>query len=175
MSELTLSWDVKPERKPWSAELIRAIQGAHAELETGNPNAFIAGYDGLALDGKLLFWAELVVAMAKFESNWNPRNIFHEPPPLGVDSVGLLQLSYEDQGPYHLEPLSRESKSLEDPLVNIRCGVKILARLVSRDSVVASGSGGSSRGAARYWSVVREGHGHHKDEIKTLVRHATGL
>lgn len=179
MSLPGLSWDTKPERKPWSAELIKAIQLHLNDLEQGSPDLFIAGYNGLSADGKLLFWAELVIAMAKFESNWNPHDVFHEPPPLGVDSVGLLQLSYEDQPVYSLEPLSRENKSLEDPLVNIRCGVKILARLVSKDKVIAKEivSNGKKRfqGAARYWSVLREGQAHHLSEIKALVRKATGL
>ena len=179
MPELTLSWDSKPERKPWSTELIKAVQAHLADLEKGSPDQFIAGYSGLSADRKILFWAELVVAMAKFESSWNPHNIFHEPPPLGVDSVGLLQLSYEDQPVYGLEPLSREQKSLEDPLVNIRCGVKILARLISKDGVITKevvvDGKRKFRGASRYWSVLREGTRHHLNEIKAMVKKATGL
>ena len=75
---------------------------------------------------QIKFWAELFIAIARFESNWRPHEIFHEPPPLGVDSVGLLQLSYEDEPVYRLEHLDRNVKSLEDPLVNLRCGVKIM-------------------------------------------------
>ncbi|HEU4885972.1 MAG TPA: transglycosylase SLT domain-containing protein, partial [Longimicrobium sp.] len=127
----------------------------------------------LAADQQLRFWGELIVAMAKFESGWKPDVIFHEPPPLGVDSVGLLQLSYEDQAGYKLEPLDRARKSLEDPLVNLRCAVKIMAKLVKKDGVVARGAKKQSRGAARYWSVLREGH--HVDEIKARVRQQLGL
>jgi hypothetical protein len=39
--------------------------------------------------------------------------------------------------------------------------------------VVASGKGSKSRGAARYWSVLREGH--HIDEIKARTKKQLGL
>lgn len=169
-----LSWD-NAQRRPWSAELLRAVEARRGRLEAGNPDGFIAGYGGLADVDKTRFWAELVIAMARFESSWNPHTIYHEPPPLGVDSVGLLQLSYEDAAYYDLEPLSREAKSLEDPLVNLRCGVEILAHLLTRDRVVATGRRSRSRGGARYWSVLQEPPGHHRAEIRTHTAEALGL
>jgi hypothetical protein len=170
---VTLSWDTVEERKAWSAELLAAAALHKAELDRGNPDLFIPGYLQLTPEQQLKFWAELVIGVAKFESSWKPHVIFHEPPPLGIDSVGLLQLSYEDQSAYGLEPLSRSQKSLENPLVNLRCGVKIMARLVARDAVVARGKGKQSRGAARYWSVLREGH--HVEEIRARTKLQLGL
>ncbi|HEX6371320.1 MAG TPA: transglycosylase SLT domain-containing protein [Longimicrobium sp.] len=173
MAEISLSWDAVEARKAWSAELLNAVRAHKAELDLGNPEAFIPGYNQLTADQQLKFWGELIVAMAKFESGWKPNVIFHEPAPLNIDSVGLLQLSYEDQPNYKLEPLDRAKKSLEDPLVNLRCAVKIMARLVAKDRVVASGAKKQSRGAARYWSVLREGH--KVDQIKALTRTHLGL
>jgi hypothetical protein len=94
-----------------------------------------------------------------------------------VDSIGLVQLSYEDEPIYYLEHLDRDAKSLEDPLVNLRCGVKIMSTLVAKDGVVASSEGGTHRGGARYWSVLRAGAGHHLDEIRAaaLVIDTAGL
>jgi hypothetical protein len=92
---------------------------------------------------------------------------------VGVDSVGLLQLSYEDEPIYHLEQLDRNTRSLEDPLVNLRCGVKIMSTLVAKDGVVASSNGGKHRGGARYWSVLRPGH--HIDDIRNAAKAAVGL
>jgi Transglycosylase SLT domain len=173
--DTTLSWDSRPGRKVWSSQLLESITSAKGELERGNPEQFMPGYAALAASRQIKFWAELLVAMAKFESNWKPNEIFHEPPPLGVDSVGLLQLSYEDEPIYHLEHLDRNAKSLEDPLVNLRCGVKILSTLVAKDGVIASSDGGKHRGGARYWSVLRAGAGHHLEEIRTAARMAVGL
>jgi transglycosylase-like protein with SLT domain len=167
---INLSWDAEPARRTWSAELAAAISDRLKELEDGNPEQFVAGYTALPRTGRLRYWGELIVAMAKFESNWRPDVVFHEPPPLGVDSVGLLQLSYEDEPIYKLEPLDRGRKTLEDPLVNLRCGVKILATLLTRDKVVAASAGTQHHGGARYWSVLRPGPKHHLEEIKSLVR-----
>jgi Transglycosylase SLT domain len=173
MADISLSWDDVEKRKAWSAELVSAVRNRKADLDLGNPEAFIPGYGQLTADQQLKFWGELIVAMAKFESSWKPDVIFHEPPPLGIDSVGLLQLSYEDEPNYDLEPLDRARKSLEDPLVNLRCAVKIMAKLVKKDGVVARGAKEQPRGAARYWSVLREGH--HVDEIKARVKQQLGL
>lgn len=172
---IALSWDDDAARKAWSATLLAAIREHKAELDSGNPDAFIPGYASLSADDQVKFWAELVVAMAKFESNWNPHAHFKEPPPLNVTSLGLLQISYEDGAQYHLEPLDREHHALEDPQVNLRCGVTMLAHLVARDGVIAAGRGASSRGAARYWAVLREGKAHRLAQIKALTQRAVGI
>jgi hypothetical protein len=144
-----------------------------AELDRGNPDHFAPGYSGLSTSDQVRFWAELFVAIARFESSWKPHTIFHEPPPLGVDSVGLLQLSYEDEPNHHLEHLDRAAKSLEDPLVNLRCGVKIMSNLVAKHGVVASSNGSQHRGGAAYWSVLRAGH--KIDDIRKAAKTAVGL
>jgi len=172
---IRLSWDGTSTHAAWSAELLTAVRTHKPELDKGNPDVFIPGYAALTPDGQAQFWAEFVIAVAKFESNWDPHSIYHEPPPLGVDSVGLLQLSYEDQSAYQLEPLDRRQRSLEDPLVNLRCGVEIMAHLIARDRVVATGANERSRGAAAYWSVLREGSGHHLAEIKALTKKNAGI
>ncbi|MFM9435631.1 hypothetical protein ACFDR9_002701 [Janthinobacterium sp. CG_23.3] len=168
-----LSWADKPVRKPWSEQLLASVAAAKNTLDLGNPEGFVAGYSTLSLEHQLKFWAELLVAIAWRESAWEPTAIYHEPAPLGIDSVGLLQLSYEDAVNYTLEPLDRAAKSLEQPLVNLRCAVVIMASLVSRDKVVASSSRNRHAGGARYWSVLRKGH--HIVEIQAKVKTAMGL
>lgn len=172
-SSNTLSWDNDPIRKTWSAELLKSVTAAKPMLDQANAEAFIKGYGQLEMPFQLKLWAELIVAISQYESNWDPNEIYHEHPPLDVDSVGLLQLSYEDEKPYGLEPLSRAAKSLQDPLINLRCGVKILSQLVSHDKVVEFSSGKKFGGASRYWSVIRQGH--HLEDIKSAVRKAMGM
>jgi len=174
-NDVALSWDTVAERKAWSSQLLASIDTMKAELDRGQPDAFAPGYSTLAISDQIKFWAEFFVAIARFESNWKPHEIFHEPPPLGVDSVGLLQLSYEDEPVYHLERLDRAGKSLEDPLVNLRCGVKIMSTLVAKDSVVAATVDGKHRGGARYWSVLRAGDRHHLAEIRGHATRSVGL
>ncbi|BCM92336.1 hypothetical protein IAD21_04215 [Abditibacteriota bacterium] len=174
---IVLSWDNKPERQAWSAALLSAVDLHLAALEKGKPNMFIAGYDGLSSEKQRVFWAELVIGMAKYESSWNPHSIYHEPPPLGVGSVGLLQLSYEDAQNYEFPDILKPAqKSLEDPLINLRCGLVILSHWLAKDKVVASGSTSStSKGGARYWSVLRKGTNHHYYEIRKRVKTAVDL
>ena len=87
-------------------------------------------------------------------------------------SVGLLMLSYKkgEQAAYSYEPLDVKAKSLENPLVNLRCGVKVLTYWVKQDGVIAEGGDGDPAGAARYWSVLREGKKHHIIAIQEMVR-----
>ena len=84
-----LSWETNhSERATWSKQLIDSVAKYKARLDAGNPEGFIPGYDRLTPVLQVKFWAELIIAMAKFESGWDPHNIYHEPPPLGVDSIG---------------------------------------------------------------------------------------
>ena len=69
----------------------------------------------------------------------------------------------------HLERLIEVSRALEDPLVNRRCGVKILSTLVAKDGVVARATTAHT-GVAALLVVLRIGH--HFDE-NTAVRHVT--
>lgn len=167
----SLSWEKNhPERATWSQQLIASVQQYKARLDAGNPEGFIAGYDRLTPAMQIRFWAELIIAMSKFESGWDPHNLFHEPPPLGVDSIGLLQLSYEDEPNYHLEHLQKAAKDLENPLINLRCGLKIFSDLLARDGTVTRLVNQRFRGGAAYWSVIREGSGHHLAEIQALTK-----
>ncbi len=148
-----LSWeDGHPERKAWSDELRSAIKPNLGRLEMAEDiDKFAPNYKSLSESRQIDVWAALFVAIACYESEYNPHSILKETS--GQDSVGLLQLSYENQAAYDLEPLDRKAKSLEDPLVNLRCGVKILAHWVEKDHVIAAGSSlKDGRGGARYWS-----------------------
>lgn len=173
---IALSWDDSSERAAWSRALVEAIRSRKSELDAGNPDAFIPGYSALSAEGQIKFWAELVVAIAKYESTWNTHAHFKEPPPLNVISVGLLQIAYEDQKEYHFDPpLDRNANALEDAATNLRCGVAILAQLVSHDGAIVGGNGDHSRGAARYWAVLRSGKSHHLEAIKALTKKNAGI
>jgi hypothetical protein len=172
---ISLSWedDSHPFRKQWSQQLAASVQQHKARLEQGDPNGFIVGYSGLALVDQIRFWGELFVAISKFESSWNPNNVFHESD--GQNSVGLLQLSVGDQNNYNLTPHVNSELGLKDPLVNINWAVAILAHWTAHDRLIATGVAGDNRGGARYWSVLRGGPSHHYLEIKALTKMHSGL
>jgi hypothetical protein len=160
-----------PERKAWSDELRKTIRAQITTLETASDiEDFAPGYAKLSAQDRVDVWASLFVAIARFETTgYDPKAIYHESS--GIDSVGLLQVSYENEGYYGLERLNRKARALEDPLVNLRCGVKILAVLVDRDGVIASGTGSSSRGGARSWSTLRPER--KLSDIQQIVRNST--
>ncbi|EGF89751.1 lytic transglycosylase, catalytic [Asticcacaulis biprosthecium C19] len=166
-----LAWEMNhSERAPWSTELRTQVRANLASFDKATDWAdFCPTYGSLTADDKVEVIATLAVAIARYESNYNPHTIYHEPAPLNVDSVGLFQLPYEDG--FTWCTLNRTAKSLEDPINNIRCAVPKMARLIAKDKVVTAGStGANAQGLARYWSTVRLGPTHKLAEIRNATR-----
>lgn len=115
---------------------------------------FCPGYKAMDIDTKKWAFVELISAMSYYESSWNPKSIYNEPPPLGYPSIGLLQLSYEDHRGYPYCP-GKGSGELTDPVTNLTCGVKILAHQVLSKGAISVSSGA-------YWSVIKLGHKNNK-------------
>lgn len=107
-----------------------------------------------------IFWAELLGAMAKFESNQNPKLVYKEDfddsngEP--VQSRGLLQISFESANGYGAK--LKKPEELHDPMTNLRVGVLILSRWVPKDSLISGGKPGARKGGSRYWAVLRKPH-----------------
>lgn len=150
-----LAWEKNhKEREAWSQELLQQFKGNLGSFDNANDLAsFCPKYKSLDSDHKAFVLGTMAVAVALYESSYNPNSIFHEPPPLGIDSVGLFQLSYEDKFPWCV--MQKAQKTLENPRVNIECAVPEMAKLVSRDGVLSGGSKGAWKGMARYWSTMR--------------------
>lgn len=156
--DFALSWEssAHPERKAWSKALIAEVRANMTRFDKGTENIelFCPKYKSMDARGKEVFWSELIARMTKFESSYNPKSVYHEPPPLSVDSLGLLQMSYEDG--YSYCDLNRSTQSLFDPIKNLQCGTRVLARLIEKDGNIADGyKSGAVEGGARYWAVLR--------------------
>lgn len=155
----------------WSKHLKNLVIQDLSKLEKAKDiKRFCPMYSNISQTNKIRMWANLIVAMTKFESSYNPKSTYQEaPPPAGPGtlSIGLLQMSYGDK---HGDcPLKKSEGDLMDPLVNLSCGVKIFSYWVSTDGVIQNSA---NRGAARYWSVLRDGH--HVDEIARLSMKSQG-
>jgi hypothetical protein len=87
-------------------------------------------------------------AVAVPESDWKPAEVYHEPPPLGVDSIGLLQLSVQDERGYHCG--ITDAASLKHPIRNLYCGVVIMEKLQK-----IYGSDNVYKAGGHYWSTLR--------------------
>jgi Transglycosylase SLT domain len=121
---------------------------------------FCPPYEGLSDDARVIFWVALISKVAELESDFNPHDRytenFKDKDGHFVISRGLLQLSMEDaQDPDHGCKFS-STEELEDPMININCGVSILNKLIKRDGYITT-KGTVELGGARYWSVLRRG------------------
>ncbi len=98
-------------------------------------------------------WLKIVAGIVKLESSFNPRLVFPEPPPLNKNSVGLMQLSYDDA---EVRARGYSEEDLKNPLKNLEAGIKILERQLIRHGCISCKSAeGSWRGGAQYWSTLR--------------------
>lgn len=94
-------------------------------------------------------WVNLLASMTKYESDFDPNQVYVEKGLGGQHSVGLLQLSLTDRA--YGCAFSTES-DIKDPTKNLQCAAKILKKLVGQDGVI---SNSNNRGGARYWSTLR--------------------
>jgi hypothetical protein len=172
----TLAWN----NPDWDRNLVNELTENFAKLDEARDDMalFCPKYASLSQDGKIQAFAFLMVAMAKFESGYDPKNYYMEKS--GKPSLGLFQLSYSD--PYVGCPKSKAEGDLYSPKANISCAVKIMAKKLNQDKVVAFGGyvqygAKPAKGAASYWAVLREPDSksrHKLYEIKNLTKLAPG-
>ena len=159
----SLSWESShPERAAWSKELRSQIADVLPAFDAASDRtSFCPKYASLTTAQRIDVWATMAVKIVYLESGYDPNNKYYETT-MGIYSIGLFQLSYEDKMKWcNMNPLT-------DPIVNIRCAIPEMKWLVNKDGVVATGSGSSSRGLARYWSTMRQS-GHYS-EIVAVTR-----
>lgn len=165
----SLSWEAssKPERQQWSQYLMKLVLNDWSSLLKGadDMNQFCPRYNSLSTNERANVWAQLFVAMAKYESGYNPLSRMQETT-MGTDPVtkkpvyseGLLQLSYQDITGWsfckfdwskdkNLSPTDPK-KTILDPYINLHCGVGIMAKQVARTGKIMVGSGA-------YWAVIK--------------------
>lgn len=143
----------------WTLAAERAVAGTSlARQSPSDMWMFCPRYAELDADSRVRVWVTLLSAMAKFESNFDPRTAFTETITDSegnrVVSRGLLQLSIESANQQRYGCSIRDASDLHDPATNLTCGARILSTWVEADGVVAHTDSGT-RGGARYWSVLR--------------------
>ncbi len=176
----TLSQGQVPGFKPeWTAQINSMMtDGLFLKFDQGAEDMvrFCPKYKILSPEAKIMAIEFLLSAIVKFESDYNPADVYPESD--GSVSRGLFQLTYGNA----FCPKSKQEGDLNDPVVNIKCGVQIAASLIGRDLIV-SGGGYISHGApppkglARYWSVIRvpdTKSKHHLIDIQAMTAKAPG-
>lgn len=93
-------------------------------------------------------WLNFITALSIPESGWDPNKSYTESN--GINSVGLLSLSYTDLGGRYTE------QQLKDPYTNLNAGIEIMTNLVKSGGCISCrNASGNWSGAAAYWSPLR--------------------
>ncbi|MBK8202454.1 MAG: hypothetical protein IPK68_09140 [Bdellovibrionales bacterium] len=172
----SLSWEKShPERRVWSSDVFLLI-GEELFLDfdsAKDAKRICPKYESLLRSQKISMWAELISAIAYYESGWNPTSRMVETT-MGTDPVtgkqvaseGLLQLSYQDVPNYKAVlkspackidwqkdkelTITDAKKTIFDPAINLVCGLRILANQIQKKGYVILSSG-------VYWAVLKDG------------------
>lgn len=144
-----MRWDHRPEAQAWTKSTIAAIATEDANLAARVPadvEGWCPGYATASLNDRRAFWSGLLSAVAKYESSWNPAASGGK-----GRYIGVMQISPKSAANYNCDATS--SKALKDGAANLQCAVKIMARQVGRDGVVA---GEGKKGIGRDWMPLRK-------------------
>ncbi|MNL24656.1 Transglycosylase SLT domain protein [compost metagenome] len=161
--DATPLWEAKVSAgKEWTSHVNKALDSLGQDLLDVVPadrSLFCPNYANLSYAQRKQYWAFMLSAMVRFESNFKPETSytesFDDSNGNNVVSRGLLQISIESGNAYGCG--FKTSKDLHDPYQNLSCGIRILNRWVGRDGRIAGKVDSSWRGGARYWSVLRAG------------------
>jgi|GEM_PF-3103577 hypothetical protein len=168
------AWSTKNRDGSWTKTAESAvIRSALVNTVPADIGYFCPSYPNLNRLDRGRFWVGLLSAMAKPESNFKPEasytERFHDSQGNRVVSRGLLQISIESANQKRYDCDIPYASKLHDPKINLHCGVKILAKWVHTDGVIAKTRGTNGqltpslrqpKGGARYWSTLRGKNGH---------------
>jgi Putative peptidoglycan binding domain/Transglycosylase SLT domain len=168
---MPLSWESASDtNKVWSNYTFQIIEGLFADFDKCQDITRIRpDYQSLTKTQKINVWGELISAIAKPESSWNPIAEMVETTFINLDPVtgmpvrseGLLQLSYQDKPNYKNLPCRFDwnadknypvkdiRKTIMNPQINLEFGINVLANQIRRTRKVILSNG-------VYWAVLRE-------------------
>lgn len=152
-----LSWEVgHSERKAWSDAVFKYVDESFVVLDKASDMPlFCPRYEALDRSQRVNVWAELFVAIAKFESAWKPAAAsvdVGEASDKDTWSVGLLQMSVVDQVNYG-QGLGYKYADLLTPGPNLNLGIDIMALQIQQQGTVLIPVGKDGL----YWAVLHPG------------------
>lgn len=163
-----LTWERTEKLKGWSKILYSAIDNHWTDLRKVTDMKMVCpGYDRATEEQKKYIWAEVFVNTIYFEcsydeTSWMIEKSMGKDPVTGrqVRSEGPFQLSYQDESwakcgfDWSKDKLLHDddpNKTIFNPDLNIRCGVKIMAMQVAKTKL-----GNEAFLKEPYWAVLRE-------------------
>lgn len=118
-------------------------------------------YSSLTRDQRKQFWGTLLVAIAKRESGYDPKQTypetFKDAQGRPVISTGLFQISQESASSPRYGCGKMTTEGLKVPKTNIICSTKIIARWVKEHEFAGTTLAGEQKGCAKYFSTCRNG------------------
>lgn len=139
----TARWGASARGTMWTRAMVTSLRGPAAPLTDMVPRDIDEWCPAYAQNDRRLreaFWVGLVSALAKHESTYRPAVVGG-----GGRWHGLLQILPSTARLYGCQAQSGDA--LRSGAANLSCGLRIMARTVSRDGVVARGM----RGVAADW------------------------
>lgn len=141
-----MRWGSRRGSDAWTNELLSALEshgGRLVQVVPADVSAYCPGYLTAGTEERKAFWAGLVSSIAKHESTWNPRASGG-----GGKWLGMMQIA----------PSTWRANGCNGEILdggdNLSCAVRIMAKQVGRDGVIA---GGGARGVGRDWAPMRSG------------------
>jgi len=146
----------------WSGPIATALAQAGAGLAAAQPADiadYCPGYAGLDPDQRQRFWSDFVSVLVDRESGGDAERTRFRAYDIDagrpVFARGLLQISIESSQHADYACGLSSPGELNDPIANLDCGVRILARRIEADGAIAGRADGAWRGAARAWPSLR--------------------
>ena len=145
-----MAWGRKPGTALWTRAALSALHGHAAPLAQTVPAdiaAWCPAYRAADQAQRRAFWVGLASTLARYESG-------HRAAAVGGGGLyyGLLQILPATAAGYGCH--ARSGAALQDGAANLSCGLRIMARTVARDGVIAQQSG-RWRGVAADWGPIR--------------------
>jgi len=110
-------------------------------LVPGDIKTWCPGYRRAPLQDRQAFWVGLLSTLAKYESTWNPQAVGGRSQWFGLVQIAPATARY-------FGCAVGSGAALKDGSANLSCAIRILAKTVPRDGVVAAGG----KGAAADWA-----------------------
>lgn len=141
-----MRWDGHSGASKWTISAMAEVSKYDSKLASRVPadvETWCPGYQTASVEERRAFWVAVLSGLAKYESGYNPKasgsGRYH----------GLMQISAQTASAYKCD--ARSGAALKDGSANLACAVKIIARQVGRDGVVA---GKGRAGVGRDWGPM---------------------
>ena len=176
-SRIALYWEQTTEkhdeRKPWSDALISALDKNFATLDKAtDTKRFCPKYSSLSKEQKIKAIGELFVAMAYYESSFNPESSSVDvgnKNDLNSYSVGLYQMSGNDSA---AKLFKADYKALKNPIININVAVEQMRKQIVNTGLFIL----PNTSKFRYWAVLLDNNKYSKvNDILARVKKNTSF